>query len=124
MKIFKISILLLLFIQCGKHKDNPEPELEDYPNPCLLGPTIHVDTAFKEFETEMVHYYKDIDTAYFIRYKRTAIVNTGFLYPCSLPNEFRIDGLKVIVSGNIISNGKIQTKAADTFQLLSIKVKQ
>lgn len=125
MKIFKLSFLLFLFIQCGKHneKPQPEPELEDTPSPCLMGPTIRIDTVFKDFESEIVH-YAEVDTAFFIKYKQTKNVNTGFIYACNLPDTFRIDGLKVKISGNVLSNGKSQTRAANPFQLVSIEVNQ
>jgi hypothetical protein len=126
MKIFKLSVLFFLYIQCGKQsgKSQPEPEMvlaDGGPFPCNMGPKIYVDTIFKDYESEIVHYH---DTAYFVKHTPSLKFKTGFLFPCNLPQKFRVDGLKVKVSGNLLSNGMIYPRSADPFQLVSIELNQ
>ena len=115
---FILPAMILFFCHCtDDSRDTPEII---YGKICDRGPEVKVDTVFKDVTGTIQH------TApfYLIVVPTTKYTSGGIVGPCdSLPTEFKNDGMKVKISGNILSSpAQLNTvKIADVIQLTSIE---
>ncbi|MBE9463644.1 hypothetical protein ACFP1I_11980 [Dyadobacter subterraneus] len=116
---FMLPVMIFLLSQC---KDEPKeniPEIK-YGKICDRGPEVQVDTVFKD----MIGTIKWNAPFYLIEIPVTKYTSGGIVGPCdSLTAEFRNDGMKVKISGIILSSpATLNTvKFADIIQLISIE---
>jgi len=118
------SPITLLIWGCQNKEPEEIPEIEPpvYINLCERTEETYVDTVFQDFVCPVEFHH---DTTYLLKvFMRSSKIQTGYLVPCSLPKEFRKNGLLVKFSGDVISYPDIDSldRLGETIQLTSIEI--
>ncbi len=115
----------LLLTSSACEKDGPEKEPADIPSDirltCNWRDGSSVDSIFTDYITEI----KQIgDGAFIMRATGIRKVFTGYLGACNLPEEAKLDGLAIKVSGYLVTYPDINKEdiAANPFEITTYQI--
>lgn len=122
MRIFIIGLILTCSISCSQKKNiasaaadvpsSPKPEMvtnKNYDNKCFEDRSMTKEVNAQEASMVFVM------NSYMFAFENTR------WHPCSVPEEFQIEGMKVKVSGEVLEIRPTERRAGTPFKIVSLE---